>query len=142
MLDKNERQYFAQEHANAVIQSLMGTFAAMGVPLAQTGPNQWSGRGSTPNYGVVPKVMVSMMPSGAGFFLDLRVMADIDTNAIVIAIVLWLVFFPAALIVGLMAYQERLQPTFFQAAWAPIAGRIAAPPGPSFGMPGQAGWPR
>ncbi|MCK6534728.1 MAG: hypothetical protein L6Q84_17285 [Polyangiaceae bacterium] len=138
MLDKNERQFFAQEHAESVLQTVTGTLHAQGVPLAQTGPNQWAGRGQVPSHGIVPKVLVSMMPVQGGFFLEVRAVADIESNAIVLLIVLWLVFFPVAIILAVMAYQdwERRQLYLFQSVWAPLANRIAAPPGPQFGPPG------
>lgn len=137
MLDKNERQYFSQEHAQSVIQTVSGTLHSAGIALTQTGPNQWTGRGQVASYGVVPKVLVSMMPMQNGFFLDVRIVADLESNAIVILIVLWFVFFPVALILGLMGYQdwERRQVQLFQAVWMPLANRIATPPGPQFGPP-------
>lgn len=141
MLDKNERQFFAQEHAQSVIQTLSGTLLSAGIPLTQTGPNQWSGRGQLASYGMVPKVLVSMMPVQGGFFLEVRVVADFESNALVILIVLWFVFFPVAIIMAVMGYQdwERRQVQLFQAVWMPLSNRIAAPPGPQFGAPGP-GW--
>ena len=84
MLDKNERQFFAQEHAASVIQTITGTLHSMGIPLAQTGPNQWSGRGQVASHGIVPKVLVSMMPVQNGFFLDVRAVADIESNSVIL----------------------------------------------------------
>jgi hypothetical protein len=141
MLDKNERQFFSQEHAESVIQTLSGTLLSAGIPLTQTGPNQWAGRGQVASHGVLPKVLVSMMPVQNGFFLDVRVVADFESNSIVIMVVLWFVFFPVAVILAIMAYQdwERRQLQLFQAIWMPLSNRIVAPPGPQFGPPGQ-GW--
>lgn len=143
MLDKNERQFFSQDHAASVIQTLTGTLHAMGIPLTQTGPNQWSGRGQVASHGIVPKVLVTMAPMQNGFFLDVRAIADIESNSVVLLIVLWLVFFPVAIILGFMAYQdwERRQVQFFQAVWTPLANRMAQPPGPQFGPPGYGGPP-
>jgi len=139
MLDKNERQFFAERDSQVVYQTLTGTLAAMGIGLTQTGPNQWTGRGQHGSYGIVPKVMVSMLGAQGGFFLEVRVIADLESNAIVILIVLWFVFFPVAVILGFMGYQdwERRQVQIFHAVWSPLAGRIAAPPGPQFGPPGH-----
>jgi hypothetical protein len=140
MLDKNERQFFAQEHAASVIQTLGQTLSASGIGLTQTGPNQWSGRGQVASHGMVPKVLVTLAPVQSGFYLEVRVVADFESNALVLLVVLWFVFFPVALILAIMGYQEweRRQVQLFHAIWAPLAGRMAAPPGPTFGPPGAA----
>ena len=47
------------------------------------------------------KRQVSMMPVQNGFFLDVRAVADIESNSVILLVVLWLVFFPIAIILAL-----------------------------------------
>ncbi len=144
MLDKNERQFFTGEDTQSVIQSLQGTLYQHGIGVTQTGPAQWGGRGQTAAYGMVPKVSISLMPAQGGFFVDVRVSADFETNGLVIFIVAWLFFFPVAIILGFLGYQDwqNRQMQLSQALWAPLAHRIAQPPapawGPQMGAPPQA----
>ncbi|MBK7586738.1 MAG: hypothetical protein IPI67_41950 [Myxococcales bacterium] len=72
----------------------------------------------------------------------MRVIADFESNSLVLFIVLWFVFFPIALILALMGYQEweRRQLSLFQAVWTPLGQMIAAPPGPQFGAGPQVGY--
>lgn len=145
MLDKNERQFFTGSDTQSVIQSLQGTLYAQGIALTQTGPAQWAGRGQTATYAMVPKVSVSLMQAQGGFFVDVRVSADFETNGLVIFIVAWLFFFPVAIVLAIMGYQEweKRQQALQQALWAPLAHRIAAPPQAAWGAPpvGAAGPP-
>jgi hypothetical protein len=135
VLDKTERQFFAGEDSQSVIAAVQGALYQGGLPLSPTGPNTFAGRGSMASYGMVPKATVSLLPAQGGFFLDVRVAPDFETNSVVILVVAWLFFFPAALILMLMGYQDwqNRQALLFQSIWAPVAHRIAAPPAPTFG---------
>lgn len=135
MIDQNQRQYFAGQDVQSVIAALQGALWAQGIQLAQTGPAQWSGKGSAASYAMVPKVSVGVLPMQDGFFVDVKLSPDFDMNGLIIFIVAWLVFFPVAVILAIVAYQDwqNRGQQFFQAVWAPLASRIATPPGPQFG---------
>lgn len=134
MLDKNEQKFITGTDTASVVQSLGGTLYQWGVPLQQTGPTQWAGRGTQASYGMVPKVSVTLTQAQGGFFCDIRVAADFETNGIVILIVAWLFFFPVAIILAYMGYQDwqGRQNQLFYALWTPLANRLAQPPAPAW----------
>ncbi len=146
MLDKNERQFFAGNDPQPVIQGISGALYQAGIMLTQTGPNSWGGRAQTGAYGMVPKVAVSVMPVQGGFFIDVRVSPDFETNGLVIFLVAWLFFFPAAIILGLLGYQDwqNRQQQLSGALWSNVQHLMAAPPPPQWGPPvatsGQPPW--
>lgn len=140
MFDKTERQFFAGQDVNGVVQTLQQVLYANGIALQQTGPSTWAGRGNTPSYGLVPRVSIVAAPTPQGFSVDLRVTADTEGSGIVIGIVLWFFFFPAAIILGYMAYQDfqQRQALLMQSMWGPVSHLFVAPNfGPMFG--GQPG---
>ncbi len=125
-----------------MLQTLQQVLYANGIALQQTGPTTWAGRGTVPSYGLVPRVSVLASPTPQGFSLDVRVTADTEGSGIVVLIVLWFFFFPAALILGYMAWQDfqQRQTTLLQSMWGPVSHLFVAPNfGPVFGaqpMPG------
>jgi hypothetical protein len=131
MLDKNERNYFPGNDVNGAISILTGALAQSGVPLQQISPNTWTGRGNVVSYGIAPKASVTVSQTQAGFFLDVRMSADFESNALVIFVVSWLFFFPIAIILGVMAYQdwENRMRQLFYVVWSPLGPRMGPPPG-------------
>ncbi len=139
MFDKTERQFFGGQDVQGVIQLLQQVLYSNGVVLSQTGPTTWAGRGTIPSYSIVPRVSVSVSPTPQGFCLDMRTTADNEGSGIVVFVVLWFVFFPAAIIVAFLAYQDfqQRQQALMQAMWAPLSPRFVAPNfAPAFGQPG------
>lgn len=137
MLDKTERQYFPGQDLAGVIGILQGTLYNAGIGLQQTGPNQWSGRGNVASWGMVPKVLVSSMPTQEGFFLDVKTTPDVEGGGVVILIVCWVFFFPLAIILGFLAYQDwqNRQTQLSQLIWPPLGPRIGQPPMQPWGSP-------
>jgi hypothetical protein len=131
MLDKNERNYFPGADVNGTLTLLGGALAQSGIQLAQFGPNTWSGKGSVVNYGIAPKASVTVTQMQDGFFLDVRMSAEFESNALILFVVAWLFFFPIAIILAVMAYQDweaRMRQLFY-AVWGPLAPRMGPPPG-------------
>lgn len=144
MFDKTERQFFAGQDVNGAILTLQQVLYANGIPLQQTGPTTWAGRGTMPAYGLVPRVSVVASPTPQGFSLDLRITADTEGSGIVIGIVLWFFFFPAAIILGYMAYQDfqQRQVLLMHSMWGPLSHLFVAPNfGPMFGGQAAPGGP-
>jgi hypothetical protein len=107
--------------------------------LQQFGPATWSGRGQQAVYGIVPKVAITAQPVQGGFFLDVRMSPDFESNGLILFVVAWVLFFPIALILGVLAYQdwETRQRQLFYAVWSPLAGKMGPPPGyQAMPMPG------
>jgi hypothetical protein len=141
MLDRNDRQYFTGQDVQSVLSSLQSTLHASGIQLMPTGPSSWSGRGTLAVWSMVPKIQVSVMPVQGGFFLDLRISPDFEGNGIVLFVVSWFFFFPVAIVLAVLAYQDwqNRQTALFNALWAPLASRMAPPPGPQWPLaPGGA----
>ena len=143
MLDKNERQFFPGQDLAGVIAILQGALYNAGISLQQTAPNQWSGRGNVASWGMVPKVLVSSMPTQDGFFLDVKTTPDIEGGGVVLFIVCWVFFFPLAIILGFLGYQDwqNRQNQLSQLIWAPLGPRIGQPPMQPWGAP-MPGGPR
>lgn len=137
MLDKIDVRHFGDSDVASAIQAIQGTLYQYGVALQQTGPNTWTGRGTQASYSIVPKVGITAMPIQNGFSIDLRVSADFETNGLILFVVAWLFFFPVAIILALLAYQdwERRATMLVQAVWSPLSTRMIAPPAPVWGPP-------
>ena len=135
MLDKNERQFLAGSDPNPVIQGISGTLYQAGIVLTQTGPNTWAGRGNVASYGMVPKVAVSVMPMQGGFFVDARIGPDFESNGLIIFLVAWLFFFPLAIVLGVMGYQDwqTRHQQLSGVLWSSVGHLITAPPAPQWG---------
>ena len=131
MLDRNERQFFSGD-PQSVVSAIGGSLSSGGIYLTPSGFNSWAGRAPTANYGLVSKVLVTATPIQNGFFLDVRVAPDFESNGIILFVVAWFVFFPVAVILAVLAYQDwqNRQQQLFAAIWGPVANRIVAPAGP------------
>ena len=120
----------------SVVQAIQGALYQSGIGMQQTGPNTWSGKGQQASYGMTPKVTLTTMPTQNGFSVDARVAADFETNGIIILVVAWLFFFPVAIILGILGYQDwqTRQNQLLAAIWAPVQHRMLAPAQPQYGM--------
>lgn len=137
MIDKVDRRYFSGIDMPSILQSLQGTLYQQGIVLQQVAPNSWSGRGQAPSYGIVPKVGITAMPMQDGVSVDLRVSADLEGNGIVILVIAWLFFFPVAIILIVLGYQDfdRRATQIVAAVWAPLSHKMVGAPVPQWGPP-------
>lgn len=137
MLDKIDRRYFAGSEAGLLASSIQGTLYQYGIHSQQIGPSSWSARGTHGAWSLVPKVGFSIAPVQGGLAVDVRVSPDIETNGIIILVVAWVFFFPVAIVLGLLAYQdwERRSAEIMNAIWAPLASKMIAPQAPAWGVP-------
>jgi hypothetical protein len=137
VFDKTDRQFFSGQDVQSVVGTIQQALHAQGIPSQQTGPTTWAGRGVNPAWGLVPKVSIMAAPSPQGFYVDIRVLADIEGSGIVGFIVAWFLFFPVAIILGYMAYQDFTQRRDYliHSLWSPVGHLIVAPnyPSPQFG---------
>lgn len=138
MFDRTDRQFFAGQDVQSIVGTLLQALHAQGIPTQQTGPATWAGRGTMPSWGLVPKVSIAAAPSPQGFYIDIRVLADIEGSGIAGLIISWFLFFPVALILGYMAYQDFTQRRDYliHSLWSPVGHLIIAPnyPPPQFGV--------
>jgi hypothetical protein len=137
MLDKIDRRYFAGSDVGAIASSIQGTLYQYGIHVQQVGPNNWSGRGTHGAWSMIPKVGFTIAAMQNGIVVDLRVSPDIDTNGIIILVVAWIFFFPVAVVLGILGYQDwdRRSNEIVNAIWAPLAPKMIAPPAPVWGPP-------
>jgi hypothetical protein len=142
VLNRNERQFFAGSDLQAVMGPIQYALAAQGLRLQQVGPEAWATQGPPSSWGVVMKVSLFAMKSPSGFSLELHSGADLEGNGAMLLLVLAVFFFPAALIIGFLAYQEvqQRQAVLHHAVWSPVSHLFVAPnfpppfapPGPPF----------
>jgi hypothetical protein len=137
MLDKIDRRYFGGSDLQSIVAAVHAALHQQGIGLQQTGPSGWSGRGQQPSYGVVPRVGLTLTQTPQGAIADLRVSPDLEGSGIVLFVVAWLFFFPVAIILLVLGYQEweRRAQALVAAVWAPVAHRMIAPPAPQWGPP-------
>jgi hypothetical protein len=120
-----------------VVQAIQGGLYQRGIATQQVGPSEWSGRASDTRYAMAPLATLSAYPATGGFVVRANVSAEFETNGLIVFVLLWLVCFPAAVIVAVLAYQEwqKKQSELLFAIWGPVAQRIASP------TPLYAPWP-
>jgi hypothetical protein len=140
MLDKADRRYLRASDPAAIVGGIQGAIYQHGIQLQQTGPNMWVGRGTQASYGMVPRVAVTVTPIQDSVCVDVRISADFETNGIVVLVVAWLFFFPVAIILGVLGYQEweRRAMWTMSAIWTPLMPQMINPPAPTWGPPGVA----
>jgi hypothetical protein len=128
VFDKTERWFFPGD-MQPVLASAMSSVASSGFALQPFGPNSWAGRGNAASWGLLPMVALSVIPAQTGAFLEIRQSAEVDTNGVILIAVFALFFFPVALILGVLAYQDlqNRQTRLLQAIWAPISGASGQP---------------
>ena len=86
---------------------------------------------------LVPTISFYAAPSPQGFYVDARLSVDNEGTGIVWFILLWIFFFPAAIVLAVLAYNDanaRLQ-QLQQMLWAPVSHLLIAPNyPPAFGQ--------
>jgi hypothetical protein len=100
-------------------------------------PGYWEGKGPKGSWGVVPTVAVRLFPGQGGTMAEVRVGAEVDTTSLVIFGVLFFFFFPAAVLVGYLAYDDfqKRRTGMIHAIWQNLG---AGPP--AFHGGGQPGY--
>lgn len=98
MFAKNARWYFPGQDVQGVIHHIGGALYHAGITLAPSGPSRWEGIGTGGSYGLSPKLWISVMPDQGGFWLDVRLWADLDGGFLVPFVLMWMVCFPGAII--------------------------------------------
>ncbi len=135
MLDKADRRYLRSADPAAIVGSIQGAVYQYGIQLQQTGPNIWVGRGNQPSYSMVPKVAVTISPIQDGLCVDVRVSPDFESNGIILFAVAWIFFFPVAVILAILGYQdwERRATWTMSTIWTPLSPQMISPPAPAWG---------
>jgi hypothetical protein len=147
MLDKNDRRYLKGSDPAAILGSIQGAAYQAGIQLQQTGPNMWVGRGAIGAYSLVPKLALTITPMQDGAcVVDVGISADLESNGIIVLVVAWVLFFPVAVILAVLGYQdwERRAIWLKSVIWTPLAHLMITPPAPAFAPPmgGMPGPPR
>ncbi len=102
MLSKNARWFFPGHDVQGVVNGIGGALYQRGVNLAPNGPNRWQGVGPAGGYGMAPKIWINVMPDQGGFWLDIRIWAELDVGFLVLFGAMWFLCFPVALIMLLL----------------------------------------
>ena len=116
MLAKNARWFFHGQDVQGIVHQVGGALYHMGINLAPSGPMRWEGVGASGSYGISPKLWVSVMPDQGGFWLDVRLWAELDTGFMVMFALMWFFCFPAALLfllLGNSSWTQRAEELMF-----------------------------
>ncbi|HET9955659.1 MAG TPA: hypothetical protein VFQ61_14190 [Polyangiaceae bacterium] len=134
MFEQTERQFFAGTDVNPVITALCGGLQTQGFRGQQTAANTWQAQSLATSYGTSLRVTMWVVPSPSGFAVEARYSAEFENNALIVFAVLWFVFFPAAIVLAILGYQDVTNRLFTLRGsfWMPVASRIVAP---NFGPP-------
>jgi hypothetical protein len=129
VLDKTDQKFFAGADVGPVVQAIQGGLYQRGIATQQVAPTLWSGQATDARWAMLPRATLSSYPAPGGFVVQANVSAEFQTNGLILFVVLWFFFFPAAVIVAVLAYQEwqKRQSELLFALWGPVAQRIAAP---------------
>ena len=92
------------EALSAAVPHAVGhaTSAAL-VPVA---PQAWTGKTMTRSYGLATTVSTRVMAVSGGTSVEVTVGAELDTSSIVILVVLLVLFWPVALVLGYLGYDD------------------------------------
>jgi hypothetical protein len=103
---------------------------ATGVALVPYAQGAWSGRSVGKSWNTSLLVSVQMMPAPGGMGVQITTGAEVDQNGWIILIVLLVFFWPAALLVGYLGYDDfnKRRQVIHQQIWAQLGA--PAMPGP------------
>jgi hypothetical protein len=129
VLNRTERQFFGGNDLQSVMGPIQYALQSQGIRLQQVGPQAWNGGGAPSSWGMAMKVSFFAMQSPSGYSLELNSWADLEGNGVILLCVLGVFFFPAALIIGFLAYQEmtQRQAAVHHAVWSPVSHLFVAP---------------
>jgi len=129
MLEYTEQRVFACDGPAlaAALPAAVHRGAFVGVaelPPHLPGKVGFAGRGMKGDWGLVPEVLLSVGSLSQGTAVEVRVGAALEQNTLVLAVLLLVFCWPAALVCGLLAYQSFLarRAATMQAVWVSIAG--------------------
>jgi hypothetical protein len=137
MFDQTDIRFVAVPPAQAE-GVLMGIVQQGGFYVQPTGPGMWACR-AMPTYGFIPHLNVRMTDRGGTIEISLHGYGEFDQSSMVVAIVLLILFWPAAAVLAYLAYDgiQRRFRTLAQHVWwqlPPVQQAYAAQP-PYGGQP-------
>lgn len=106
----------AQAAAPALWQSV-------GLALTPIGPGTFIATGAADSYGIQPELRIYVQPGPQGAQVQIAYAAKPTQTAIITGIVLFVLFWPALLLLAWLAYSEfvRRRTAIFPAVWQAIA---------------------
>ena len=136
MFDRHDRQFVKGTDPSPVIAAISGVLAPRGYQLMQVGPATWQGRGPTDG-GLANQVTITCMPQGDGQWVEIHQSSTLDGTNVLIFIVLVVVFWPAAAVLGYLAWQgvQTRQGANNHALYHAMGPMLAGTPGGAFGPP-------
>lgn len=109
MLNKNARWFFPGQDVQGTVHQIGGALYHVGINLAPSGPMRWQGEGAAGSYGLTPKLWISVMPDQGGFWLDIRLWADLESGSIVMFALSWFFCMPVAIILAVLGHSAWTQ---------------------------------
>ncbi len=101
---------------------------ATGAALVQVGPTMWSGRSMAKSWGITPTVLLNAAAAQGGTGVQITIGAELDTTGWVLFILAAVFFWPAAVLIGFLAYDDfnKRRQYALQVFWSQL-GAPAAP---------------
>jgi hypothetical protein len=106
MFEASAARIFATDAAQVAGLLPQAVYEASSAQVAQMQPYFWQGRSYGSVWGMQAEVAVRTMTTPDGTSVHVTVGAQIEQNALIVFILMCFFFFPAALIIGLLAYND------------------------------------
>ena len=103
---------------------------ATSAALVPVGPQAWTGKTMTRTYGIATVVSTRAMAVQGGTTVEVTVGAELDTTSIVILVVLLVLFWPVAVVLGYLGYDDftKRRAYAMHLAWQHLAAASGAQP--------------
>jgi hypothetical protein len=106
MFEASAARIFATDAAQVVHFLPQAVYEASATQLAQTQPYFWQGRSYGSVWGMHAEVTVRTMTTPDGTSVHVTVGAQVDQNALIALILIFFFFFPVALVLTLLGYND------------------------------------
>jgi len=106
MFETSATRIFATDASQVVPLLPQAVYESAAVQLAQVQPAYWHGRSVGSVWGMQAEVTIRTMTTPDGTNVHVTVGAQLEQNALIIIVLLGLFFFPGAIILALIAYND------------------------------------
>lgn len=106
MFEASSARIYATDAAQVAQLLPQAVYESSAVQLAQTQPYFWQGRSVGSVWGMQAELTVRTMTTPDGTSVHVTVGAQVEQNSLIVFVLLCFFFFPAALVLGLLAYND------------------------------------
>jgi hypothetical protein len=130
MFEASAARIFATEAAQVAQLLPQAIYESSSVQLAQMQPYFWQGRSQGHVWGMHAELTVRTMTTADGTNVAVTVGAQLEQNALIVFVLSCFFFFPMALVLGLLAYNDFTSRRFvlMESIFARISAATGKPP--------------